>query len=154
VIQSPISNLKTQTMTFQLFKYQALGNDMLVIDPAQFDLALTPARARLLCDRHFGVGADGICYGPLPDEPGPNAMRFLNPDGSEAEKSGNGLRILPAICGMQATSTAVPTPSPSKTSPSALRCWMTTAHTIALEMGKVTFSRVEEEWRRRGKYFG
>ncbi len=66
---------------------------MLVIDPAVFSLPLTPARARLLCHRHFGLGADGICYGPLPGEPGPNRMRFLNPDGSEAEKSGNGLRI-------------------------------------------------------------
>jgi diaminopimelate epimerase len=75
------------------YKYQALGNDMLVIDPARFDLPLTPATLRLLCDRHFGPGADGICYGPLPDQKHPRQMRFFNPDGTEAEKSGNGLRI-------------------------------------------------------------
>jgi len=74
-------------------KYQASGNDMIVIDPRQFDILLTAEVARLLCDRHFGIGADGICYGPLPGTQHPPAMRFFNPDGSEAEKSGNGLRI-------------------------------------------------------------
>lgn len=76
----------------QFFKYHALGNDMLVLDPASFKAALTPAAIRLLCHRHYGLGADGICYGPLPGEAIPT-MRFFNPDGSEAEKSGNGLRI-------------------------------------------------------------
>ncbi len=74
-------------------KYHALGNDMVVIDPAHFLLPLTPHRIQLICHRHFGVGADGICYGPLPDAPHSRTMRFFNPDGSEAEKSGNGLRI-------------------------------------------------------------
>lgn len=77
----------------QFYKYQALGNDMIVIDPAAFALPLTPARIQLICDRHLGVGADGICYGPLPESDYPLTMRFFNPDGSEAEKSGNGLRI-------------------------------------------------------------
>jgi len=72
-------------------KYTALGNDMIVIDPAHCQAAMTAENIRLICDRHFGVGADGICYGPLP---GPVlGMRFFNPDGSEAERSGNGLRI-------------------------------------------------------------
>ncbi|MBZ0277996.1 MAG: diaminopimelate epimerase, partial [Anaerolineae bacterium] len=79
-------------MTYHFHKYQAMGNDMLVLDPATFSPALTPEGIRLICDRHFGLGADGICYGPLPDTSIP-AMRFFNPDGSEAEKSGNGLRI-------------------------------------------------------------
>lgn len=73
-------------------KYQALGNDMVVLDPATFTRPLTPELIRRICDRHFGLGADGICYGPLPDLSPPH-MRFFNPDGSEAEKSGNGLRI-------------------------------------------------------------
>lgn len=80
-------------MKTQFYKYQALGNDMIVIDPARFEGPLSPALIRLICDRHLGLGADGLCYGPLPEvERGP-AMRFFNPDGSEAEKSGNGLRI-------------------------------------------------------------
>ncbi len=65
---------------------------MLVIDPAKFTPPLTPALVRLLCDRHLGVGADGICYGPLPSFP-PNTMYFFNPDGTLSGKSGNGLRI-------------------------------------------------------------
>lgn len=77
----------------KFYKYQALGNDMITIDPADFDLPLTPTRIRLICDRHMGIGADGICYGPLPETKQPLTMRFFNPDGSEAEKSGNGLRI-------------------------------------------------------------
>jgi diaminopimelate epimerase len=72
-------------------KYTALGNDMIVIDPAHCPVALTPENIRLICHRHFGVGADGICYGPLDGEA--LVMRFFNPDGSEAERSGNGLRI-------------------------------------------------------------
>lgn len=74
-------------------KYHALGNDMVVIDPATCSIDLAPAAVRLICDRHVGVGADGVCYGPLPGQTRPLTMRFFNPDGSEAEKSGNGLRI-------------------------------------------------------------
>lgn len=80
-------------MKAAFYKYQALGNDMVVIDPANFDVSLTPAAIRLICNRHFGLGADGICYGPLPDAEHPHKLRFFNPDGSEAEKSGNGLRV-------------------------------------------------------------
>jgi diaminopimelate epimerase len=80
-------------MTLLLHKYQALGNDMIVVDPDHFAVPLTPDIVRLLCDRHFGLGADGICYGPLPGADTYHKMRFFNPDGSEAEKSGNGLRI-------------------------------------------------------------
>ncbi|MFZ0547092.1 MAG: diaminopimelate epimerase [Candidatus Promineifilaceae bacterium] len=77
----------------EIHKYHAMGNDMLVIDPATFSAELTPDLIRRLCHRNFGVGADGICYGPLPAAKPNLTMRFFNPDGSEAEKSGNGLRI-------------------------------------------------------------
>ncbi|NJN97325.1 MAG: diaminopimelate epimerase [Anaerolineales bacterium] len=80
-------------MNAHFYKYQALGNDMVVIDPARFAFPLTPVAIRNICDRHFGLGADGICYGPRPGEPHPRQMRFFNPDGSESGKSGNGLRI-------------------------------------------------------------
>lgn len=76
----------------QFHKYTAMGNDMLVIDPSQITFDLSPEAVRAICDRHFGIGADGICYGPLSAEQ-PFAMRFYNPDGTTAEKSGNGLRI-------------------------------------------------------------
>lgn len=79
----------------QFHKYEALGNDYLMLDPANWALPLTPARIRRLCDRHFGLGSDGILWGPeaVPGQPEAFNLRIFNPDGSEAEKSGNGLRI-------------------------------------------------------------
>ncbi len=79
-------------MTAHFRKYHGLGNDYLVIDPRIHDVNLTPDAIRLICDRNFGVGADGILYGPL-EKGGNPEVRIFNPDGSEAEKSGNGLRI-------------------------------------------------------------
>ncbi len=79
-------------MSVDFKKYHGLGNDYLVIDPSVRDVAMTEANIRLICDRNFGVGSDGILYGPLPGGDLPS-VRILNPDGSEAEKSGNGLRI-------------------------------------------------------------
>jgi len=76
------------------FKYHGLGNDYLVLEPARFRAPPTPEAVRRICDRHRGVGGDGILLGPLPGAAGdPPAVRIFNPDGSEAEKSGNGLRI-------------------------------------------------------------
>jgi len=73
-------------------KYHGLGNDYIVIDPNIYDVDLTPDAIRLICHRNFGIGADGILYGPL--KGGENLrIKIFNPDGSEAEKSGNGLRI-------------------------------------------------------------
>ena len=79
-------------MSVDFKKYHGLGNDYLVIDPNVRDVAMTEANIRLICDRNFGVGSDGILYGPVPGGDMPS-VRILNPDGSEAEKSGNGLRI-------------------------------------------------------------
>lgn len=74
-------------------KYHGLGNDYLVIDPTHTALDLTPKRIRFICDRHRGVGSDGILYGPLVDASGRYRVQIFNPDGSEAQKSGNGVRI-------------------------------------------------------------
>jgi diaminopimelate epimerase len=79
-------------MTVDFKKYHGLGNDYLVIDPNVRDFPMTQAAIRLICDRNFGVGSDGILYGPRFEGEMP-ALRIFNPDGSEAEKSGNGLRI-------------------------------------------------------------
>jgi diaminopimelate epimerase len=73
-------------------KYEALGNDYLVVDPQDCPLAPGPKFVRTLCDRKYGVGSDGVLYGPLADPMG-FRIRIFNPDGSEAEKSGNGIRI-------------------------------------------------------------
>ncbi len=76
-------------------KYHALGNDYLVMDPADFPGWSAPitAQTRVICHRNFGAGSDGILWGPLPTTRAQFGLRIFNPDGSEAEKSGNGLRI-------------------------------------------------------------
>ncbi|MFE0053692.1 diaminopimelate epimerase, partial [Streptomyces sp. NPDC059013] len=83
----------------EFVKYQALGNDYLLVEPRCGDTALGPEPApeavRLLCDRHYGVGADGLLLGPLePPRPDtPVLLRIFNADGSECGMSGNGLRM-------------------------------------------------------------
>jgi diaminopimelate epimerase len=76
-------------------KYHALGNDYIVLDPADYPSWKAPdhAQIRVICHRNFGVGSDGILWGPLPSTKADFGLRIFNPDGSEAEKSGNGLRI-------------------------------------------------------------
>jgi diaminopimelate epimerase len=74
-------------------KWQALGNDYLIFEERALPFALTPERIRRICDPHTGVGADGILLLSEPGEPGFVArLRIFNPDGSEAELSGNGAR--------------------------------------------------------------
>jgi len=75
----------------ELFKYQALGNDYLVLDlPGQLDEVVSVLPS--LCDRHLGLGSDGL----LAFDPKAMSVRIFNPDRSEAQKSGNGLRITAA----------------------------------------------------------
>jgi diaminopimelate epimerase len=74
-------------------KWQALGNDYVIVEAARLPFELTPARVRAICAGHTGVFADGILLLSDPDEPGFVArVRIFNPDGSEAELSGNGTR--------------------------------------------------------------
>lgn len=75
-----------------LKKYHGLGNDYLVYDPNKNEELLQERQIALLCRRNIGVGADGILYGPFFEENKIN-VRIFNPDGSEAERSGNGIRI-------------------------------------------------------------
>ena len=74
-------------------KYHALGNDYIVIHPAQIGSDPDPDVIRRICHRNYGVGSDGILLGPLDSKSCDFGLRIFNPDGSEAEKSGNGLRI-------------------------------------------------------------
>ncbi|HUR86574.1 MAG TPA: diaminopimelate epimerase [Solirubrobacteraceae bacterium] len=74
-------------------KWQALGNDYLIFEARSLPFELTPERIRRICDVHTGVGSDGILLLSEPDAPGFVArLRIFNPDGSEAELSGNGAR--------------------------------------------------------------
>ena len=74
-------------------KWQALGNDYLILERDELAFELTPARVRRLCEGHFGVFADGVLELSRSEDPAYVAdLRIFNPDGSEAELSGNGAR--------------------------------------------------------------
>src|ERR1019366_6775365 len=79
------------TMRFE--KWQALGNDYLILERDELPFELTPTRVRKLCESHFGLFADGVLLLSQPADPAHVAdLRIFNPDGSEAELSGNGAR--------------------------------------------------------------
>ena len=74
-------------------KWQALGNDYAIVEERELLFELTAERVRALCAPHTGLGADGVLLLSKTDEPGFVAqVRIFNPDGSEAELSGNGVR--------------------------------------------------------------
>ncbi|MDF5719460.1 MAG: diaminopimelate epimerase [Rhizonema sp. PD37] len=82
-------------MAIKFTKYHGLGNDFILIDNrSSSQPVLTPKLAEELCDRHFGIGADGVIFA-LPGENGTDyTMRIFNSDGSEPEMCGNGIRCL------------------------------------------------------------
>ena len=74
------------------FRGHGLGNDYIVMDPKELTFKLTPKTIKAICDRNWGLGSDGI-LALVPSKKADFGLRIFNPDGSEAEKSGNGLRI-------------------------------------------------------------
>jgi diaminopimelate epimerase len=74
-------------------KYHALGNDYIVLMPDDLPAGFGPDLIKLICHRNYGIGSDGVLLGPLESDSCDFGLRIFNPDGSEAEKSGNGLRI-------------------------------------------------------------
>lgn len=74
------------------FRGHGLGNDYVVMDPKELSFKLTPKNIELICNRNWGLGSDGI-LALVPSKKADFGLRIFNPDGSEAEKSGNGLRI-------------------------------------------------------------
>lgn len=90
----------------KLSKWQALGNDYLLVEQAELPQPLTPDEVRRLCDYHYGVGSDGLLE--VVSAAGTHAdVRIWNPDGSIAELSGNGVRILAAWLARRAGETEV-----------------------------------------------
>ena len=74
-------------------KWQALGNDYVIVESDALPWELTPERIQRLCQPHFGVGSDGVLVLSPAEDPSQVAeLRIFNPDGSEAELSGNGAR--------------------------------------------------------------
>ena len=82
-------------MSYEFSKYQGLGNDFILIDNRHSpETLVTPEQASQICDRHFGIGADGVIFA-LPGQDGTDyTMRIYNSDGSEPEMCGNGIRCL------------------------------------------------------------
>ncbi len=79
-------------MKLKFQKYHGLGNDYLVYDPNRNEGKLSKQQIQKICNRNFGVGSDGILIGPIWKD-NKLSVQIMNPDGSEAEKSGNGVRI-------------------------------------------------------------
>jgi diaminopimelate epimerase len=82
-------------MEMRFFLAHGLGNDYIALEGSEFPGEMAPAAVRLLCDRHRGIGSDGI-LARIPSARAEFGLRIFNPDGTEAEKSGNGLRIFAA----------------------------------------------------------
>jgi diaminopimelate epimerase len=85
--------MKTTLALDEFVKSHGLGNDYIVLDQARLSFPVTPEAVRIICDYHFGVGSDGILL-VVPGKGADFGVRIFNPDGGEAEKSGNGIRIL------------------------------------------------------------
>jgi diaminopimelate epimerase len=124
----------------RFYKYHALGNDYLVMNPADYPAwsEPTPEQTRVICHRNFGAGSDGILWGPLPSKKARFGLRIFNPDGSEAEKSGNGLRIFSRYLFDQklVAGEAFTIEVPGGVVESTV---MDQGHRIAVDMGRVTF---------------
>jgi diaminopimelate epimerase len=88
-----VTFLTVEFFEMKYTRYHALGNDYIVIDPAEVQNKLNEDMIRRICHRNYGVGSDGILYGPHASSACDFGLQIFNPDGSEAEKSGNGLRI-------------------------------------------------------------
>lgn len=116
-------------------KWQALGNDYIVIESEQLPFALAPARIRALCAAHKGVGADGVVLVSAPEREGSVAhLRIFNPDGSEAEVSGNGARE--AALYLRRTGRASADAFTVETAAGRLRPRITSPLSAMIEMGR------------------
>ena len=125
-------------------KYHALGNAYLVIASPPADLALTPAQISTLCDPRLGVGSDGALLGPLPSTQADFRLRIFNPDGSEAEKSGNGLRIFARY--LRDAALVRDTPFTIETSGGVVVAQVLgDGGTVRVDMGKVRFPAVTRD---------
>ena len=119
-------------------KYHALGNDYLVYDPKDGNESFSERDIVRICHRNFGLGSDGILVGPLPSPDADFGLKILNPDGSEAEKSGNGLRIFARY--LHDSNRVSGEPFTVDTLGGVVSCEISEgAETITVDMGQVTF---------------
>jgi diaminopimelate epimerase len=125
-------------------KWQALGNDYAIVEERELPFELTPARVRALCAQHTGVGSDGVLLLREIDEPDVVAeVRIFNPDGSEAELSGNGVRE--AVMYLRRHGWTQDDSFSVRTAAGELRPRITGADTCTVDMGRVRL-RSEEDF--------
>jgi diaminopimelate epimerase len=123
-------------------KWQALGNDYLIVEQQALAFELTPSRIRKLCAPHSGVFADGIVLLAAPDEAGYAArLRIFNPDGTEAELSGNGARQ--AILYLRRHGWAKADTFSVQTAAGELRATITSETTCTIDMGRARLQSLD-----------
>jgi diaminopimelate epimerase len=116
-------------------KWQALGNDYVILEADRLPFELTPGRVRAICAPHTGVFADGVLLLSEPDEPGYLArLRIFNPDGSEAEVSGNG--TIEAVLYLHRSGISDGDTFSIQTAAGELRPTVTSPTTCTVEMGR------------------
>lgn len=125
---------------YQFTKYHGLGNDYLVCEGG-FPEREILRFVRAVCHRNVGIGSDGILLGPLNSELADFKLRIFNPDGSEAEKSGNGLRIFARH--LIETGRAGRNSFTVETLGGVVTCRQVEDHLIQVEMGNVSFKTAD-----------
>jgi diaminopimelate epimerase len=124
-------------------KWQALGNDYAIVEERELPFELTPARVRVLCAPHTGVGSDGVLLLSETDESGFVAeLRIFNPDGSEAELSGNGVRE--AVMYLRRHGWTQDDSFSVRTAAGEVRPRITGADTCTVEMGRMRLRSAED----------
>jgi diaminopimelate epimerase len=121
-------------------KYEALGNDYVVLDGAAA-ATLTPERVRRICDRHRGIGSDGVLAEGGDAPAGAFALRIFNVDGSEAERSGNGLRIFARW--LRDGGRVGTEPFEIRTHAGVSVCRVTAARTVEVAIGRASFASAD-----------
>ena len=120
-------------------KWQALGNDYAVVEERQLDIDLTVERIQRFCAAHTGLGCDGILLLSETSEPGFVAsVRIFNPDGSEAELSGNGVRQ--AVMYLRSSGWTHADVLSVSTAAGEVRARITGPTTCTVDMGRASFS--------------
>ena len=123
-----------------LAKWHGLGNDYLVVEESDLPAPLTTAAIVLLCDRHLGVGSNGILLRSAPTGAVPGAvtrMRIFNPDGSESEMCGNGIRIFARY--LAASGAAAEPEFTLETLAGAITPRLLEGGTVRVDMGRARF---------------
>lgn len=127
----------------EFVKSHGLGNDYLVVDTATFGIPLTPERVRLLCHRNLGLGSDGILEVDARER---YFVKIWNPDGSEAERSGNGLRIAAKFLSEHGTAKGDEFTVETAAGPVRTQLFREAGrvNAVRLEMGRATIDRAQK----------